>query len=480
MNLLRGLGRNVVAGLRVALFLPVRRLDFRIDIPSLVLLIAIDVAFVFASDYIVTPPPVTIGYYGVANLGFVTLLIVIAALALGGAFRQPSFALAFLVISTAGSLAPDLLALCLQFFQRPRTTLNAWILYYGWWTALAWSILVTYRAVALALPKWRAQLIGRVLIGGTLLAAVTVVPLFYLPHPRTFDHDFRSELEARGDDGEALLSVLSEKALSAQAQILDLVLDDLDDERPGVADLYFVGFAPYAQQDVFRKEVDAVQSLFDDRFDTEGRSLSLVNNRRTLLERPLATVSNLRDTLSEIGRIIDPDDDIVFLYLTSHGSRNLLSVEFPPLELDQLDPRTLRAMLDDAGIKWRVVVVSACYSGSFIPALAGDTTLVITASDANNTSFGCQSENDFTYFGEAFADHALRHLDSFKAAFDASAAEVEKREKAEGLTPSHPQISMGSAIEEKLAAFERTLPERRGAGGNYAPFRSAALHRSLH
>ena len=48
----------------------------------------------------------------------------------------------------------------------------------------------------------------------------------------------------------------------------------------------------------------AAQTVMDERWGTKGRSVSLINNPRTLLEAPAATVTNLRETLNEIG-----DDD---------------------------------------------------------------------------------------------------------------------------------------------------------------------------
>ncbi|MBI3343396.1 MAG: hypothetical protein HY028_00695 [Gammaproteobacteria bacterium] len=52
-------------------------------------------------------------------------------------------------------------------------------------------------------------------------------------------------------------------------------------ERPGISDLYFVGMGSYALQDVFMKEVRYIQRQFDERFDTRGRSVSLINNEKT-------------------------------------------------------------------------------------------------------------------------------------------------------------------------------------------------------
>jgi hypothetical protein len=176
-------------------------------------------------------------------------------------------------------------------------------------------------------------------------------------------------------------------------------------------------------------------------------------------------VSNLRLTLSEIGDKIDRKQDVVMLYLTSHGTRDhKLAVEFPPLQLDALAPATLKEMLDTAGIKWRIIVVSACYSGGFIEPLKDDYTLIITASAADRTSFGCGSASEATYFGDALFQHALRFEDSFVKAFEQAKERVVQRERAEKRDPSNPQIFIGDDMAAKLPKLEAELRAHRTKG----------------
>jgi hypothetical protein len=261
------------------------------------------------------------------------------------------------------------------------------------------------------------------------------------------------------------LSPASEAVLVKQPQLLYEAVTELEDERPGVTDLYFVGFAPYSAEDVFRKDIEVARDLFDDRFGTDGRSIVLINNPRTILEAPLATVSNLRATLSGIGEIINSRQDVVMLYLTSHGTRDhKLAVEFPPLQLSALAPATLKEMLDDAAIKWRIIVVSACYSGGFIEPLKDDYTLIIAASAADRTSFGCGSESEATYFGDALFQHALRFEDSFVKAFEQAKQRIAERERAEKREPSNPQIFVGDAMAARLPKLEADLRARRSGG----------------
>ncbi len=247
----------------------------------------------------------------------------------------------------------------------------------------------------------------------------------------------------------------------AQPAMVGRTLAEIEAGRPGITDLYFLGFAGYGAQDVFMKEVKVANNLFDQQFDTEGRSLTLVNNSQTIDYLPLANVSNLQLALNGLAKRMDREEDVLFLFLTSHGSRNILSTRYWPLQHNDLAAADLRTMLDEAGIGWRVIVISACYSGSFVDELRSERTLVITASREDRNSFGCSNEADMTYFGKALIDEALRNTRSFTAAYDLAAERISSREKAEGLTPSEPQISVGTEMPAKLTALTERL-ERLG------------------
>jgi hypothetical protein len=74
-------------------------------------------------------------------------------------------------------------------------------------------------------------------------------------------------------------------------------------------------------------------------------------------------------------------------------------------------------MLARTGVRHKVVVISACYSGVFIPRLANPNMLIITAADADHQSFGCRDKARWTYFGDAFFNVALRQAKTLKDAF---------------------------------------------------------------
>jgi hypothetical protein len=76
--------------------------------------------------------------------------------------------------------------------------------------------------------------------------------------------------------------------------------------------------------------------------------------------------------------------------------------------------------------------------------------MILTAARADRTSFGCSNEREWTYFGDAFFNHALRQERTFVAAYERARDLVETWEKEQGLVASEPQIFVGDAIRDKI------------------------------
>lgn len=222
-------------------------------------------------------------------------------------------------------------------------------------------------------------------------------------------------------------------------------------------DLYFVGVAGDGSQDVFRKEVNDVRELFDRDFGTRGRSIVLINNPETMDDTPLATRVSLERTLQAVADKMDVERDILFLYLTSHGSKDhRFSIGQRGISLPDLPAPELAAMLDALPIKWRVVMISACYSGGFIPYLKNGHTLVMTAASSERTSFGCSDTSEMTYFGKAFFKEALPKAASFEDAFEIAKKRIYEWETAGSKSEvehSDPQIAAGTEISAYLKAW---------------------------
>jgi hypothetical protein len=243
-------------------------------------------------------------------------------------------------------------------------------------------------------------------------------------------------------------------------ELLQADFASLAPQRPGQVDLYVVGFAGDSTENVFRNEVAYLDTLMSRRFGAQDRVVTLVNHidSLTTAPRPLATLANLRIALQGVGKAMDRNDDVLLLYLTMHGTEDHeLAVQLPPVLEEWITPPDLRAALDDAGIRNRVVVISACYSGGFVPALRSPGTMVITAARDDRTSFGCGSESDATWFGRAWLVDGLNDGSSFIAAYDIATDEISRWEHEDDETPSLPQLDVGDGIINTLAAWQSHL-----------------------
>jgi hypothetical protein len=235
-------------------------------------------------------------------------------------------------------------------------------------------------------------------------------------------------------------------------------------------DVWFVGFAGFGEQKVFRKEAELARQVFGARYDAASRSLLLVNDIHDRRSYPLATYDNLRYAVHQVAKRMDLNRDTLVLMLTSHGNdTDGIAITNGRLPEDALSPQDVRKILDESHIRWRVVVVSACYSGIFIPVLKSDTTLVMTAADSRHSSFGCDDTRDLTWFGEALLKDAMPRACSLDDAYRDMAAIIRRRETEEGEIHSNPRLSEGVRMRAKLqsidAADGRVCPVNRPVKG---------------
>jgi len=249
-----------------------------------------------------------------------------------------------------------------------------------------------------------------------------------------------------------------EQVIYAQPTMVRQAIAQLTPRVADKTNLYLVTFAGDGGEDVFRNEAEYAAQLFTKRFGATAHAVVLENNPSTLQSHPLASWSNLEDTLDQLSRVMKPDEDILVLYMTSHGDEdhNLL-VDMDPLPLDQIGAPDLASILKKRPFKWKVVVVNACYSGGFLPDLRSAGTLVLTAARTDRSSFGCGSDSDITYFGKAWLVDALNKTDNFVDAFQFAKNDIAGWEKEQQLTPSEPQMDVGTGIAQQLAAWRREV-----------------------
>lgn len=260
-----------------------------------------------------------------------------------------------------------------------------------------------------------------------------------------------------------------EQVLYAQPRMMRQALAELSPRVPGKPNLYLLTFAGDGGEDVFRNEAEYAAQLFTQRFGASTHSLVLENNPSTLTTHPLASWSNLESALDGLGKLMQPDD-ILLLYVSSHGSEDhQLLVDMEPLPLDPIGATDLAGILALHPFKWKVVVVNACYSGGFVPPLRGPGTLVLTAARSDRSSFGCGSGSDITYFGKAWLVDALNRTDNFVDAFNKARSDIATWEQQDKLTPSEPQIDIGSGIQHQLSLWRKGITP-----GPMVPFKPTA------
>ncbi|MDR1351023.1 MAG: C13 family peptidase [Zoogloeaceae bacterium] len=271
------------------------------------------------------------------------------------------------------------------------------------------------------------------------------------------------ELWYAARDREALYVEVNERVLYGQSRLLTESLAQVRAGVKGRPELFFIGLGG-EDQEVFLRETQFVERVMNELFATEGHSLILVNHASTAQTYPMANAESLRQAVKRMGEQMNGAEDVLFLFLTSHGSRDFrLSLAFWPFSFTDISPQTLRQTLDDAGIERRVLVISACYSGGFIPALQDENTLVITAAAADRSSYGCGDENALTEFGRAYFAEALPQTRSIEAAFEQAANRIAAEEAASGREASLPQIAGGNAALRAQLQSLRTATAPDGA-----------------
>ncbi|GLS05237.1 hypothetical protein GCM10007860_23870 [Chitiniphilus shinanonensis] len=328
-----------------------------------------------------------------------------------------------------------------------------WGAAYGWAVFLvpyAWSMLATIRQLW---PIGRRRAVAM----GLCSAAALLAYEWYFPRAELW---LPAPKEVAAPAQQARRPLPETALFFQQPELLRQSLEQLAPERPGVADTYLISIAGYAGQSVFLREAEAVQQLFDRRYGTRHRSVLLANSSEAAQRIPMANRDSVGATIREMASLMNRDEDLLVVYLTSHGGRNFdLSLDFPDLSLQPITPQWLAAQFKAAGIRWKLVAVSACFSGGYVSALADADSAVVTAADSTHTSFGCSDDEEYTYFGKALFVDALAHDNRLAQAFATARTAIRQREQNEGYEHSNPQLAIGKAFAARFGTLPLTRPE---------------------
>ena len=325
-------------GWRSALGCRVQWVNLRAGPAFVLALIAGGVLLDVALQRLLIEGPASFWWYGLGNGWWVSLALlwlcwVAAASPPGAATVFALLQMQWLVIGLATGVVSVMATRSQALAGGP---VQAWILWAVWWATLIWwigaALLVLWRAAEARAPARRVAVVA--------LFAIAAAQL-YAPAARYWYPD-RDDSAAEAPEAPRL----TQEVLEAQPGLLDTQLRALAPQRAGVIDLYAITFAPYAGEDVFRRESELVSSVVRDRFDAAGRTLQLVNSERTMQSLAWATPLNLRRAIDGIAARMDRDEDVLLIHLTSHGARDgqLASGSWPPFVRGAVTPADLRAL----------------------------------------------------------------------------------------------------------------------------------------
>jgi hypothetical protein len=266
------------------------------------------------------------------------------------------------------------------------------------------------------------------------------------------------EILARADAGTQIERDRLPAAELEEHRKLDRALRALLPQRPGTIDAYVVSIS-LDSDPVFGREARVAGDVLRRRYGALGRTIVLAGSDGSAPSTlPRGTPETLAIALARIAELIDRQEDVLILYTTGHGATVGLYYADGDNGYGLISPNRLAGMLDQLGLRNRLLILNACYSGVFVPRLQSETTAIVTAASFDRTSFGCIAENDWTFFGDAMVNHALRTPQPLAAAFAEANQLVAGWEAQLRVRPSLPQSHIGAGASRWLAPLERRIP----------------------
>jgi Peptidase C13 family len=233
-------------------------------------------------------------------------------------------------------------------------------------------------------------------------------------------------------------------------------------QRPKVVDAYVV-VVGLDDDAVFGRETMETAKVLSRRFGAEGRTIHLITGKDS--DTAQGSPNNIAATLAAVAAKMDVKEDVLILYTTSHG-RDDLGIVYKddsngriPNSAGAIAPARLASWLKELNIERRLLIISACYSGVFVPALESKNSIILTAASSKRSSFGCSPGNDWTFFGDALINSAFRKPQPLDKAVEEAHGLITGWELSRGLTPSDPQANIGSEAKSWLNALEARMPK---------------------
>lgn len=250
----------------------------------------------------------------------------------------------------------------------------------------------------------------------------------------------------------------------SQHKRLSTAISALQPQRPGLVDAYILSIG-LDSDPVFTRESAEAANVLARRYGAVGRTLHLAAGADDkAIGAAQGSPTNLAIGLAAIAAKMDAKEDVLILFATAHGDPvSGLAYRDGEYAAGMIGPQRLANLIDGVGIKRRMLLLSACFSGIFLPLLTNDQTVIVTAASSQRTSFGCAPGNDWTFFGDALVNNALRKPQKFDAAMGEATQLISNWESELKLLPSRPQVFVGDNARVWLDALEARMPKTQTA-----------------
>jgi hypothetical protein len=285
-------------------------------------------------------------------------------------------------------------------------------------------------------------------------------PQHTTPPPPSLARSTPQEIAQQADGGTQIEIGRPATHALAEHRRLTRALATLAPQRKGVVDAYVLSVA-LDSDPVFGREAREATKVLSRRYDAVGRTITLGGTDGSAPSPlPMGSPANIEAALARIAEVMDPAEDVLVLYTTSHGAPFGIVYNDANEGFGAISPTRLSRLLDALRIHRRLLIVSACYSGVFVPVLSGPQTAIFTAASSDRSSFGCVAENDWTFYGDAMVNRALRKPQPLAAAANEAIGLIGQWEGTGKLKPSLPQQSIGVEVAKWLAPLEARMPRQ--------------------
>jgi hypothetical protein len=206
--------------------------------------------------------------------------------------------------------------------------------------------------------------------------------------------------------------------------------------------VWFAGFAMNSTSTAFQNDMELVSRRLSELGGPVLKYEDSDGQQTDKLRFPFATPATLAEAVQQISSHAG-SDDIVVVFISTHGNRKILSVNVAHQELKPMTATQLSAALAPLGNRPTVVILAACFSGSFLPELQAERRIVITSASGERASFGCQADSRNTFFTEELFAKDFDVSKSLSQMMAEAKVRVARREHALKFPNSEPQMSVG-------------------------------------